>query len=300
MKETQTFTEYGYHNGNTEKAFSDVMNIQKNYDFLGHNEKTSSAERKKIMGKIAKRLNKMKATMVAVMVVISMVFTSCDKDFNNDKPAIEKIMVTQNIRLTSFDITAIESNTKSWDNSFLGIWNPSSYDLNFVSQSDPSDNVTINTTIQQLKDGMSVEIYEGLYDVDFLSLHTYSSTAGNQLDGSIDMLDLNIMGTPINLIGAYEDYLIVVDLQGLESIYFLGNDDNKPEFIHITNGDYWYCYLNQGSIYKDFYVNYPFDEGIDFNITLSGTNGNCYHYLKSIDGVTILTFPDWNVIKISV
>lgn len=285
--QTQTGNVYEYNYlSPMEKNFIGVMNKQSQYDFLGHKNRTPEQE-KRVLENIKDRVKKLSTQVLMFIGIIGMGLSmmSCEKD-----PVKEQELVEQTFKITNFDVTSM--GLKSWDpNTWVYQYNPSLFELKFENINNPGETITRMVTVQDLINGITLSMYAGTYNLSYETIHS----SHTNLDIKIDMRNVQIVGTPVELVAEYLDYLLVVDMSDILSVYMLGGIDAVFWFAQVDN--YYYAYFNQQNDYYRLYV----DFGSRDDVTIPTTNyvyGNVYWYTSPFNAGTTLTFPEWVINKI--
>lgn len=272
------------------------------------NKKNSDANKYDVARNMNNFMQYIRNSAIAVIMFVALILTGCNKgsDYTPTPPDTRQT-ITQELRLSNFDIK--DYSNKGFDlNTFIWNWNPESYNLIFTNPTRPSDSKTMTATINQLKTGLAVELFRGVYNIDYVSTH--STTNYSQVDGKIAMNSVIVQGSPIDMTGQYADFMIVVELPFVDNVHFSGN--NVPTFTKVGSGSdvYFYTFSNPsdwiGKGTTQISVNYTTEYmnisgKTDFNIdyyvgdgnNITGINGHCYHYISSLGAVTNLTFPQW-------
>ncbi len=289
---------YDYQNGiatQREKAFRQVMEIQSQYDFLGHKEeKRTASEIKRDLTARLERINKtlkdkLKTTVIALFTIIAIGLTSCDKE-----PIEMREMVTQEIKLTNIYAMPM---TKGFDvNTWVYNYNTAPAVITFQNVNNPAETVTQSVTVAQLQQGISVTIFAGTYNITYETIHANTTT----LDIKINMPNTTINGTPIALTATYTDFLIVVDVPTEDVPRIVDDANTTVETLNAYNG-FYYAYYNakrtpvSDNIYVSFY------NGNQKKYIMSAfAFGNIYWYCSPIGAGTTITFPEWVVNKITI
>lgn len=281
-----------------EQAFRAVMQKQMEYDFLKHKEiaQSTSEEKRKVLDNINKRIarlnktlkEKLSATVLALMMIFAIGLTSCDKE-----PIEMREMVTQEIKLTNIYAMPM---TKGFDiNTWVYEYNTQPATLTFTSVDNPAESVTMNVTIAQLQQGLSLNIYKGTYNITYQTVH--SQTDFTKLDIKINMQNVTVAGTPIALTALYDDYLLVVDLPNVLNVTSSYWEGYELKFTQLN--DIWYAYSNITNmpIYE---ISIRFTDGSTKTFNFGNmAYGNIYWYTSPISAGTTITFPAWTVNKIT-
>jgi hypothetical protein len=289
-----------------ETSFMDVMKIQMNYPFLGHNKPRTLDEVRMIKDKINKRIGGMGGMLKTAIMIIGFLsitgLSGCKKD--DQKPQAKKEMITQEVKLTNFQTIPIKSEKQFDINQWVWNYNPTKADLLFTSKTDPTDNISMSVNIDDLIAGVQVSIYKDKYDISFKSPHVDydASFASQYLDIEINMQDIDITGIPINLIGSYTDYLVVLDIPAYQSATFDGQGI-LPVFIQGSQGTEYIYYAYIDPIIEptigNLFITYT-DGSTSNPIQIPGIVGNVYIITGSLKDYTSITFPNWITTKIPI
>lgn len=307
--------EYDYQKGiatQKENAFIEVMQTQSNYDFLKHKEIIeSTAEQKKIiLDNINKRITRLteqakqriQSVVIAIMMIFAIGLTSCDKQ---EQPIVEREIITQELKLKNIYSMPM---TKGFDPStWVYEYNTEPFELTFTNLSNPSESITRSVTIAQLQAGINVNIFSGTYNI------TYQTTTNNitKCDIKINMENVIIDGTPIELSATYDDYLVVFDVPSIlavSDVYFGGKSSGTILFTFTKHADgFVYAYFNNRDYYYDsdsamwYYTNTAHIPAYKVFLPVETFKyGNVYWYTAPIGASTQITFPNWDVNKITV
>jgi len=296
--------EYDYQKGiatQKEKAFIEVMQTQSNYDFLKHKEIIeSTAEQKKIiLDNINKRIarlteqakQRIQSVAIAIMMIFAIGLTSCDKQ---EQPIVEREIITQELKLKNIYSMPM---TKGFDPStWVYNYNTAPATLTFTNINNPSETVTQSVTIAQLQAGISLNIYAGTYNIDYQTVHANTTT----LDIKINMPNVVINGTPIQLIATYADFLIIVDVPVEDIPKIVDAGKFEVEKLNLSDNGFYYAYYNKTkSVSSDYILTFYNGRAREYPMN-SFTFGNIYWYASPIGASTQITFPDWTINKITV
>ena len=282
-----------------EKAFKAVMQKQMEYDFLKHKEiaQSTSEEKRKVLDNINKRIarlnktlkEKLSATVLALLMIFVIGLTSCDKE-----PIEQREMITQEIKLTNIYSMPM---TKGFDiNTWVYEYNTQPATLTFTSVDNPAESVTMNVTIAQLQQGLSLNIYKGTYNITYQTVH--SQTDFTKLDIKINMQNVTVAGTPIALTALYDDYLIVVDMPDVFNISCDYWTNYQMNLTYHTDLNIWYAYSNIIDATYTYLIRFNDMSTKTFNLG-GKTLGHIYWYTSPINAGTTITFPAWTINKIT-
>lgn len=284
--------EYDYQNGmkmniptRNNQTYFEVLKRQSQYDFLGHRTRTKEETEnliKKTIGRVKTLHKKVMVLLFAVGMGISL--QSCERD------TIQKELITQEFKLTEVVTTQMNKNydPATW----VYEYNQTPAVLTFQNVTSPSETITRTVTVQELINGISLSMYAGTYNLTFATIHN----SNTNVDIQIDMPDVVIVGTPVELLATYMDYLLVVDMQDILSVYMSLNADALFWFTKVEN--YYYAYYNVSDPNYRMYI----DFGSRADVLIPTTNyifGNVYWYTSPFNAGTTLEFPEWTVNKIT-
>ncbi len=316
MNTKESMYEYDYQKGiatQKEKAFIEVMQTQSNYDFLKHKEEKRTA--KEIKTDLIQRLerinkkyaDKLKGAIVAIMAIFIIGLTSCDKNDNPiiEQPIVERELITQELKLKNIYTMPM---TKGFDPStWVYEYNTEPFELTFTNLNNQSESITRSVTIAQLQAGINVNIFSGTYNI------TYQTTTNNitKCDIKINMENVIIDGTPIELSATYDDYLVVFDVPSIlavSDVYFGGKSSGTILFTFTKHADgFVYAYFNNRDYYYGsdsamwYYTNTAHIPAYKVFLPVETFKyGNVYWYTAPIGASTQITFPDWTVNKITI
>ena len=293
--------EYDYLNGMSsqrEKAFTEVMQNQNNYEFLKHKKiaECSKEEKQKIIDNINKRIarltkaakQKLQIASMAILLIFAIGLTSCDKQ------PIQREMITQELKLTNIYTMPM---TKSFNpTEWVYEYNTEPALITFTSVDNPNETVTRLVTIEQLMQGITVTIYEGTYNITYQTVH--SELYFTQLDIKIDMKNVIVNGAPIALEATYDDYLLIIDLPDVLSVYSENCENYELKFTKNQAMNVWYAYSNINN--PVYVIAIRFNDGTTKTFTLVNMIlGQIYWYTSPIEHNTTITFPNWTINKIT-
>jgi hypothetical protein len=266
------------------KNLNEVLEMDSRYQ--PENKNPKSEAKKEVLNRINKRIDSMKAALYyfVFITVLSFSFASCER--NPDMPQPTKEMITQEFTLTN--VQALQM--KSFDPStWVYVYNPNAYVITFTNTQNPSETVTKSVTIAELQEGISINLFAGVYNISYA---TASSTT-DKLDIQINMNNVNISGTPISLSATYADYLLVVDMPNIQSVI-----DSQGYFTFNLYNGFYYAYYPINDPSQEIWI--TFNDQTEKRFNLGGkTCGHIYWYTSPINAGTNITFPEWIVDKIS-
>jgi len=225
----------------------------------------------------------------------SFLLSGCEKDFKDVKP-------TQQLITQSFNMTTILTDDlkKGFD--------PNTFVVEYVTTptiltlTDGENTYTTTTTIQDLINGSVVmEMLPGVYDI------TFNPNKGQYLDlyisdkmvVDINMMDVNIQGTPITLQGNLKDGLIVVDIPNVREVRL--NNEGLGQFYSSSNklfnndvDNFKFGYTHNYYNYKIIFMDYTEKE---FNIP-AWSIGKLFWVVSPIGGTIEMDIPGLVVEKI--
>jgi hypothetical protein len=278
---------------NEEQAFKEVMDIQSNYKFLGHDEMTSKEKKREVMEKINKRIQSMQAKLYyfgfILIMALGLGLTSCNRT-PIEQPSKPE-MVTQSFGLTNVQ----ELGMKSFDpNAWVYQYNSQQFELKISNE---YNTYTRLVSIPELLQGnVILTMVKGVYDVSYTPVHPNKYSP--YLDVRIEETGVQIMGTPINLEGQYDASLVIIDVPTVSEVS-TGSFDCTRESGLQTN---FFNYDQRGFFYA--YTSEPinnlqlWDTGLNKAIGLTINplyTGKIYWVVSSL-GVTIhLDIPDMEI-----
>jgi len=259
------------------------MANQKQITYSVGTEKTEILKR--VNTKLNRKINAMRSHLatISAIVLLAIVFTSCKKDIQ----APER-MITQSFSL----VTPIQQDIRKSFDPLTWVYNYSDvrYELKLTNENNTyTQNVSVNEMIAGV---ITFEMIAGVYDVSYNPV-CYTPFY-HVLNVSINMNDVNIQGTPIQLLGDLASSLIIVDVPNAMWIADeLGNTLNEPQFVHDARG-FWWTYTNTA------FSNYVIGKSDNTYPTFSVNPlalGKVYWFASSVNGGITIDIPDMEIIK---
>jgi len=270
--------------------------------------------------------NYKKGIFKLVVICITAIFvgtliSSCNKE--QIKPEGEYI--TQ-----SFGIFSSNSNIgKNWDyNTWQWNYNPTPATLTLTGVGNSEgNNYTLETTIAALRNGTaSITMLKGTYNIEYETPHIRSTNPtyvngtsvqnmahqphlSENIDIKVNMVNVNVTGTPITLTSSLEDLLIVVDVPNLEDAFITINNYNSSfgltSLIRPIDKNYRWGYFamddRERGLINDF-------SGLELRLNFTDNNppsifidakdwelGKVYHIQSHLGATAVIDIPDFEV-----
>jgi hypothetical protein len=300
-----------WYNGR-EKAFSDVMKINQNYPWLGHDRPRTLQEMKEIKKRIEERISfnnemdqdyenymekkppKRKFGIKAMIIILGFLslatMSGCKK---SEEPKPQGKLITQTFTLETI-LTQDMGSEKAWDkNTWVYNYSSTPFELK-ISNANNSYTKQVSIT-DLLAGGISFQMLPGVYSITYSPVH--SPRFSNVLDVSISMSNVSITGSPVVLQGNLADGLVILDLPGITNVQ-LTNPPSQPGetiFFKDATRDFWYAYTDHGFTGND---NITIEVGYGNRIPLSIDNflvGKVYWVQSNIGPVIQLNIPVMSV-----
>lgn len=264
--------------------------------------------------KIKAKVRSLTKLLVCLIFALPFLLLGCQK--KETKEDQMKMKIAQAFKMTNISVSPLKT-TKDWQiGTWAWIWNEGSFPITFRCNNYPQFTDVENYTIDQLMTGINVALYPAIYDIRYNSTHDPSNMTycSNHLDAAIEMDSVIVDGTPIGLQGQYSDYMIIVDMIGVQSVDFDGQITNRPVFSSATGDQvvplYWYAYIDPYVTPDDQLGNLviTFDPltgrspaKVDFSAIAPG-QGYIYHIITVYgnEQFTAMEFPNWNFQDIQV
>ncbi|MFZ4799853.1 MAG: hypothetical protein ACOYMA_20340 [Bacteroidia bacterium] len=221
------------------------------------------------------------------LVAIMLFFTSCEKA---PQQAQQSKMLHVKVQTEGLIVKPLN---KSWNiNDWTFVYNPNSYVLKFEGVNNTYE---FSKTIQQLQQGFEVQIMPDNYTITYTSIHN-GMGANNELSDNLD-IQINesqaiTNNDPITLVGHHNDYLVIMDVNYLQSAMIKNPFTNLWAYELYSSPDpsknYKYMYgENVGNLDLKYVVNDPITgTQTKYNTIQNTEKNNIYHIVSSVNGGT--------------
>lgn len=238
-----------------------------------------------------------KNIILGLMIVSSIFIVGCKKDLEQSTPPNEQQTITQTFTLNNLHLN--DGRMKSYNpDTWVYKYSTTQFELKFTGK---YKTYTKLVSIDELKTyGITISMYSGVYDITYSPIH--SPLYSDVLDIRIDMTNVNINGSPINLIGQLDDALIIVDIpKNLLLDFPLGvtniDSPSNPTLLYNSTDDFYYGYTNINPISP---LMVCFLDGYRGFLTINNfEKGKVYWFSRENSGTLTLTIPDMVVERIN-
>lgn len=196
-------------------------------------------EKKQLLKRINKQINELiteyKARSLMIILALSLGLMSCNKDNDiiPDIPEQQQELISQ-----SFSLAPVvkEIQTKGFD---PATWVYKYSDTKFeLKISNSMHTYTKSVSVNELLQGtVSFSMVAGNYNISYTPVH--NPKFADVLDIGINMLNVQINGSPIVMTGQLLDALVIIDIPTVTGVYYQDN----PVFKYDSRG-FWYAYTN--------------------------------------------------------
>jgi hypothetical protein len=230
----------------------------------------------------------MKTKLLSILSILLLFLSSCNKDLPTQPK--ENELTTIQIKTEGILI----NNLKSFDkDTWVYNYNVNGYYLTFTNE---NKTYTFLKTIQELKNGFSIQIVPATYTITYQSIKETAISTTSDITINQQKTITNT-DTELILNASNSDFLFIVDMININQVQLFSYPDNSYYDLFAFN-DIYYAYVSKEGNYRFCYRNIT-----NNNFTFEMTNlkkNNIYHLIKNITGnsyLTILPF-DYNVVAI--
>ena len=239
----------------------------------------------------------MKKVLLTIVLFTTILLGSCKKDFEQPTPPNEQQTITQTFTLNNLHLNDGRMKVYNPD-TWVYKYSTTQFELKFTGK---YKTYTKLVSIDELKtNGITISMYSGIYDITYSPIH--SPLYSDVLDISINMTNVNINGSPINLIGQLDDALLIVDIpKNLLYDYPNGVLDNRgsslPTLLYNSTDDFYYGYVNSNPINP--LTVYFLDNSYGLLNITSFEKGKVYWFSRENSGTLTLTIPNMIIERIN-